>query len=235
MTFQIGMVGSDGVLLASDTLCTVDPPLSGSIRHTYNTPKIELDEHNGIAYCWSGDQLGRLTTQIVSETLGEVPHHLNFKQFLYTSAQAAIIKASALKTDGDVRMFRHCMSQIVIRRSARLELWKLEIINQGNCGIPVQIYPEEMSAKCFTGDVSNQAVYFAERHFQKLPIKDLTLLAAHSVIMASKFSSGVGGLQIALCRESGFSILSDEEIADLRERSKKLDSDLAISLGVQLL
>jgi hypothetical protein len=94
-----------------------------------------------------------------------------------------------------------------------------------------------MTKHVCTGDQASPAVFFTERYFpadRKLPIRDLIPLAAHTVLMASKFSAGIGGLQIVLCRPSGFELLDGEEISILGVRSQKIDFGLADSLGLPL-
>lgn len=50
MTMQVGMVGTDGIVLASDTLWTQTPVVPGrGVRHGYNAHKIRIFEKRGIA------------------------------------------------------------------------------------------------------------------------------------------------------------------------------------------
>jgi hypothetical protein len=119
---------------------------------------------------------------------------------------------------------------IAIRSTNGFALWKLEVINNSQCA--PQIYPEHVINRAFTGDVSNPAVYFVERHFRKLPIKDLLLLAAHTVLRASNHSSGVGGLQVVVCDALGFRELDEYEIERLTERSERADAELGRLLGI---
>jgi len=53
VTFQVGMVASDGVILASDTRITY----TQSARTKSTTEKIICEKEPQIAYCWSGDEM----------------------------------------------------------------------------------------------------------------------------------------------------------------------------------
>jgi hypothetical protein len=52
MTMQVGMVGTDGVLIASDTRWMNTPRWSNTLegcRHTFNSSKIRINHERGIA------------------------------------------------------------------------------------------------------------------------------------------------------------------------------------------
>lgn len=85
----------------------------------------------------------------------------------------------------------------------------------------------------------NPAAFFVQRYmpvdgYIKRPLEKLILIAAHTVLMASKLNpTGITGLDIALCRHGrAFEMLSPEEIAEVTAESKKIDSQISAGLGI---
>jgi hypothetical protein len=237
VTFQIGMVGEDGVLLASDTCCTQGSSFVGSIRRTEPIRKIQIDRTNHFAYCWAGDDLGILTAQAITAKVSDLEYG-EFKSFLYACASTAVANAKGITFVDRNRRLNSCTLLISAPTSSAeaMALWKLQIQNLPEQAPVIMVEPiDGIGGKTVTGDQSNPAVFFTERYFprgRKSPMQDLILLAAHTVVMASKFNSGVSGLQIVLCRQSGFHELSEEEMAVYADRSKAIDSDISDWLGI---
>ncbi len=67
MTMQIGMVGSDGIIIASD----MQAVRTGIARTTYKTNKIFCSQESGFAYCCAGSDLavlaGRKTAELITQ------------------------------------------------------------------------------------------------------------------------------------------------------------------------
>jgi hypothetical protein len=78
MTFQIGIVGTDGVLLASDMLVNQRGISGHTYGDTYSTSKIA--DSKGIAYCCTGDYLTILAAEKV--TIEIENRDTDTKQFL---------------------------------------------------------------------------------------------------------------------------------------------------------
>src|SRR5271165_4378681 len=60
MTMQVGMIGTDGVLIASDTKWSHSPLLHGGRnwaagRYSYNSPKIKINHERGMAISCARD------------------------------------------------------------------------------------------------------------------------------------------------------------------------------------
>lgn len=227
VTFQIGMLGSDGVLLASDTCVTYGSHLEGSIRRTEPVRKIEIDRVKNFAFCWAGDDLGVLTAEAITATISEAAYG-DFKAFLRICANTAVENSQALRRINPNRHFGACTFLIVAPTSGMV-LWKLQVQNVPG-QLTIMIDPKDlMGAKIFAGDQASVALFFTERYFpgdRKLRIEDLVPLAAHTVLMAGKFNDGVSGLQIVLCRPEGFQELSEEDIAGRLRWSAEVDSQI---------
>ena len=65
MTFQLGIVTTDGVILASDCLLTN----TKGIRLAYQSPKITVYKELGFAHCSSGDAFCETFTGIVRQEI----------------------------------------------------------------------------------------------------------------------------------------------------------------------
>ena len=237
MTFQIGMVGSDGILLASDTLCTnihaSNAVALDGTRTSFDAPKIQIEKAKGIAYCWSGDELGRILVNQISDLVNGL--RTDMRVFLSMCSQEAIHRAAVIRAANPAVPIGSCEVLLAIQTgSTSVSLWKTRIVQSQNQFIPPTIEP--IITKAITGDAVNAAAFFAEKYFprfRKLPVQDLIRLAAHVVLMAGKLNSaGVGGLQIVVCRGSGFTELTTEEISSLVEQSSRLDSEIAERIGM---
>lgn len=148
MTFQIGMVAEDGVLLASDLLGTQGSQYYSQIRTTQRTPKIEFDVTRELAYCWAGDELGRVTVQaIVGKWDGS--HRQNLKSFLLRRASEAITRARAICASNSTSAVNNCCVLIVFRNPPdSVSLWRVELSTVPNsCPVVDQILD-----KTVTGD-----------------------------------------------------------------------------------
>jgi len=236
VTFQIGMVGSDGVLLASDTLCTHLHIADGAIRTgtTSNSPKIQIENAKGIAYCWSGDEFGRIAVATISDLFRE-GSRTDIRSFLRECGVQAVNRAGDQRSVNPTTPLSSCEVLVAIRSENNyMSLWSLRMLNT----VEHQFFPavERVTTKAVTGDAVNSAVFFSENYFSRfctLPIAELVPLAAHTVLMAGRLSSGVGGLQIVLCRGDGFTELGSNEISAIEEQAANRDSAIADSFRVR--
>jgi hypothetical protein len=239
MTFQIGMVGDDGVLLTSDTRAThihfadIDGT-TRMVRTVSDSPKVSIDAPNRVAYCWAGDDLGRILIRIISERINETLRD-DPKVLLGICVEATLREAATLKQADSTLLRNNCDVLLAILSSpVSMKLWKIHISTRPGCPVPVTGIDEELT-KVVVGDQANSDVFFSERYFsnfRKVPLNQLVPLASHVILQGAKLSSGVSGLQIVLCRPSGFHELTDGELAVFVEQSKALDSQIAESLGI---
>jgi len=228
VTFQIGMVGNDGVLLASDRLYTQIGP--GASRRTWHSDKIFIRDDKNIAYCSAGDDVAARAAQLYYESI-----KISVDQLDLPAWQALHLSSgNALREDEGTAQIenRSCGSLLVADlRSQAIELWYSEVKRP-----PVSAYKITEHYVC-VGDSQNSAGFFLERYFpkdHKLPLTKLTTLAAHAVLMAGATNpTGVAGLEIVLCSHKKFTRLSQDEISSLMKRSHKLDSKLAALLGLR--
>jgi hypothetical protein len=83
VTFLVGLVGSDGVLTASDKKHTrgqLNEP-----RNTFSAPKVFLSDDTRLAYCSSGAQIGDEIGKYLIETLKPESTDVQFEYELRSS------------------------------------------------------------------------------------------------------------------------------------------------------
>jgi hypothetical protein len=219
MTFQVGMVGTDGVLLASDLLYT---GYAGDFRQSGSGSKIIYDGKQ-IAYCASGG----------SRPLAVASHYAKYfcegdgEQAFMTRQRLIDARNSVEKeftpsaaSDGEL-----LLAQAI---EGHVELWHM--------GIRLGDYsaPHPPPDRYCIGDTRNSAMFFVERYAPRTstggklqPLERLKLLAAHTILTAARLNqTGIGGLEMLICKPDGFRFVSVEEIADLKSKSDTLDREI---------
>jgi hypothetical protein len=209
VTFQIGMVGSDGVLLASDRLVTRFIPH----RATSEIVKIVVREDLGLAYCCSGDDSFANRVRIILDA------HLGKKAIPIESHLSEGIEVA--RRGGNLGQGSVLIAYLTPRK---VYLYQLEMTQK----------PPDFACAVLDrwsiGDQTNAAVFFSEQYLPKSPpppVASLVSLAAHTVLMAhARNPTGVGGLDITVCTMDGFYSLPEKELSALRQKSSALDSDI---------
>jgi len=237
VTFQLTMVGSDGILLASDTQVTEIG--TNSYRETHSTYKIEIHEQEEVTYCCSGGDLALTAAEGILSNLrarqaDKVLTDAGLKELLRESGNEAleatpiIIGWGCQHNTGTVLL--------VIPIGNVLTSWVLYVQHDNNperrrCSV------ERVLTHARSGDTANSAIFFVQKYFPghpKLPLRRLLPLAAHAVLMAGKLNpAGVSGLDIVLCTRTGFRRLEEDEINKLVDQSIALDSYTTDNLGLQ--
>jgi 20S proteasome alpha/beta subunit len=204
MTMQIGIVGSDCVVLASD-LQWFDET---GTRVTYNSSKIVFDSTKGIAVGCSGSSISRIVQNRIVEDLA--PNDFEFPyQPIKRIVQSVLTKVS----------YRDTQWLIVLDTKPRARLFSLQ--TQGSR--PDLFDFIEVSNKTYAGDAKNPAVFFSEAYYDRGPVEQLEMLAAHVILTAPRLNNaGIGGLEILVCDKSGFRMLSPDKIQELEMRSSAL-------------
>jgi len=209
MTIQFGLVGSDGVAIVGDTL---HYDSSAGTRTAFKSSKIRRNSQGTIAVAWSGKGNGLLVSKAITQEMAdgcEIP-------------QLEIEKIAdrvweSLTFDGESDL-------IVAMRTPSPQLFRVHL---GNAGASIN----NIHDKVVSGDGPNIAAYFVERYYQRRPIAELAAIAAHSVFLAQKFNSGgIGGLEIVLCRDDGFSSMSMAVVPDIEAEIDHFDRSLEITL-----
>lgn len=210
MTMQVGMVGTDGILIASDTRWMNDPPLlnqtTGS-RLTFSSSKIAINREKGIVATYARNM--EVSRDVAIQVL-----ELEEKEWEYPIRSIEAIGERALKSRG-ARKDAHCLIAFA-RPILRLFLFYLATTSSGE---PVAVC-QEMQETAFAGDNVNSAIFWSDQYYRKMPIERLVPLAAHLVLTAGKLNTAtIGGLEIVLLDASGIQHLSDKSLQDLHLKS----------------
>lgn len=221
MTLEIAMAGCDGWILASDRM-RLDVGDSASVRTSSTTAKIVLTDK--IAYATAGsDEVGGIVGR-------EIVNELDRGKLLLSNPNSFAEGARKI-------------AEIVWRRVAR-NLKDAYPLNPSHTargiiicfpgfptflslGIGRDSVPSWLGQMAIFGDTSNSAKFFPRRYYSpRMSVERLTFLAAHTILIGARLNpEGVGGgLDIAICQNRSMRFLSDQEIADLTQRSAETDA-----------
>jgi hypothetical protein len=232
MTFQIGMVAENGILLASDLKKTN----TTGFPHGWQTPKITADEKRNFAHCSAGDELCNTFTTLVRD---EIDKGINFGDESYYSVQEALsrcVKKAYIMQKRNINETSvgrtptpKCsggITLIVFRGKDNIALWMVD-----TRGAVPNVEQLCIGSSRATG-VNNSAIFFLDRYFREIPndLDALIPLAVHTVLMAE--GDTVGGLEIGLFSRNRFGVLDGEELRPYRKLSKEIDIEILNRLGV---
>jgi len=174
LTFQVALVGSDGVLLASDLKRTNAPP--GVCRSSSEQPKIHISQSGDIAYCCSGDDLAEAAARRLCEHANQLSNDQEISAGLISAAQEAI----KVENSEQARPLQGRGNSVLLALREEREKVKLWCLDIGQHVTAMPVYDKRVN-----GDRGNAAGYFLERYFptrRRIPIQKLLRLAAHTVL-----------------------------------------------------
>jgi hypothetical protein len=194
MTMQVGMVGTDGIVLAGDTRCTRWPVGGVGVRQSYSASKIIISQDNQIAVSCAKDMAaaGRIAEAVISGLQNESIHN----------RERRLVDIGGEEARGrDVEC-------IVTFAGREPSLYLLQCTNSGT-----DIIGPQIGDFVHAGDTVNAAAFWAMRYYRPLPVSQLARLAAHLVIVAGELNSAtVKGLEMIICNESGILRVPEDEI-----------------------
>jgi hypothetical protein len=227
MTFQMGMVATDGVLLASDRKVT---NISG-FRYGWMTPKIKVYEDLGFAHQSAGDalcntfahelyrEIKKGKVQFAGGKFGEV------EPALAQCVEIAQSKEATNRVENSVgRMpLPKCIggaTMVVFWGNGTVALW---VVSTQEASPGIEFI--DVGSSRVTGH-PNLAGFFPDHYFSKLPNKldALLPLAVHSVRMAE--CDVVGGLQVATFTKGGPRIFTSQELKRYDKLSRELNREI---------
>jgi hypothetical protein len=220
MTLQVGMIASDGILIASDKCMT---ELSSARSTSLMSKIIHLREFKTF-YCFSGDDCAWLAGQDFQKKLRA---GFNFDDTIQELQSIGNVRWQTEKNEFESKSRRWVEDadrRLTIAFYGRnpAELWHLKIAKQSQA---IPIFDKRIS-----GDLSNTAVFFSERYFRnqnRLNLTALKKLAAHVILMGHELNQpSVDGLEIMTFRygDELAQSATETELAELQEFSLTLDS-----------
>jgi hypothetical protein len=226
MTMQVGMVGTDGILIAGDTQWTENQT---AYRYSTNSTKFVIDEDLGIAIsrAVSMETAAKMADEILSlyrQDQDWMSHDLFSISKLGTRVLDSVVSG---------REAAHCFVATT-RPVPKLHLFKSVQLSEPNGKTHWGIVCNEVLTRTFAGDTHNSAVFWSERYYprlSKVPIRNLVRLAAHTIVTARLLhNGGISGLEMILCDTSGIHRLPDQSIVELELQSIERDRAIGESL-----
>jgi hypothetical protein len=219
VTFQVAMVGSDGILLASDEKVTKLSPDSKA-RSSFASEKIIVE--SDLCYCCTGNNLTMEIARHVAGIIGAEKDRQRSKEWLNNRLHEAVaiqtnkLGGGGLALSGDI---------FLAYRSSKdkCDLWQMSV-EPSTLGFLWRIFD-----KGTQGDNANTARFFLEQYYPKLPVSTVQLLplAAHCVLMAGQMNpTFVGGLEMAICTHEECRKLTKEELHPLMGSASELDHQI---------
>ena len=224
MTLQVALVGTDGIVLASDTKATAGggPEVPFSSRHlmirTGTTEKILTND--AIICAVSGNAA---VVSIARELLRAMPKRLG-GDIEKNLADLLQIETETILENFGLR--EHASGQLIVVAPGISKLWEV--------GFGAKIsWVNVFSDRVIGGDRGNPAIFWIERYYSKeKSVDELTMLAAHAVLEGHFLNpSYVAGLNILVCRNSkGSHFLDDGELHALCDHSERIHKNVGASI-----
>jgi hypothetical protein len=217
MTMQVAMVGTDGIVLASDTQRVQSV---GGMRSSFNASRTKISHERGIAISCARHME---TATLVADRIiaGLEDSQMGSPIGPIEDIAKKVIDESGPKND---------IQCLIVLLRPRLQLFRLRsVLSAGGCAAKCD---PEIVGKVVAGDIENAAVFWSEMYYERRPMSYLARVAAQLVVMATKISSGMnGGLEVVLCDASGFRRLSADSNTHLESAANQLDDTLRESFA----
>jgi hypothetical protein len=208
MTLQIGLVGREGIVLASD-LCVGN--VAGVRQTSQRSKLVQAGNH---IFAFAGDDSAELIAHMLSDDLTAKP---------YVAPSDLVLPI--------FNSLNPKPQRAAIIGIARGQLWQL------NFGLEMIVQRGgPVLDKALSGDSANAAVFFSERYYADLRdnIEGLKRLAAHVICTGAKLNpAGIAGLEMVVWdrKTDVISPVSDPEIQRLCDWSDRLDARLGKSFS----
>lgn len=224
MTILVGMIGSDGIILAADRRMIQPAQDEKHFDVKEGICKIVRLGKYRVAYARAGDDVSRLVGDEILTALHEKAFDfasISSTQLLLEEIATSTVKRVATKPPPPHFNPNDPRSLLIVfygKPAPALQLWRLRIS-------PPDPGAEPIVTISVQGAIGNSARFFEHYYREGLPIEALTFLASHIVLTAGRVDSGIiEGLDVALFHRNSFRLLLENEKKPLRERSKRLNA-----------
>jgi len=219
VTMQVGLVGTDGIVLASD----LKTRFFDEYENFGLTSKILIDRARGLALAYAGYEISREVAKRILTDQGI----FDLENSCHRQAIERIASEVYREPFPDlVPPDRRDSEILIVSSRTPFHFNSLEMRNENRCWLTKRY------DKAVSGHRPNTATFFLERYYDRTAsIGELKLLAAHVILTASRLNPrGIEGMEIVTCTESGLHMVPDKEIEGLTARSEKLDSEIKANL-----
>jgi hypothetical protein len=221
MTMQVGFVGSDGIVLASDGRRTLEPatgaPFGSAIRTGSNGHKIYIDDVRGVAISCAADI--KAAHPVARGIMESCP----FGGDVLSSPESVCVKIEEIARS-IIGEDRHQIQLLIVLKNP-LWLFRFEYrVVDGAWNLTCDWCQDRSAA----GDITNPAMFWSEHyHCETHSMNELTALAAHLIGTArARNSAGVNGLDIVKCSTDGFTRLDSIQCDTLRKKALEWDDSI---------
>jgi len=206
MTMQVAMVGTDGILLASDLMWAEN---NLPIRASQLSPKIKLSARCDVAVSFARSM----------ETAGLVADAILALEDSDWDDPITTLMAAARGVVEQPTIGRKEIQCLIVSAKPTVAAYFLRVSNMGGCWTP---YCQNVIGYACAGDDTNPAVFWVKRYYEHRPVEALLPLAAQLVVSASEVNSaGIGGLEIVTCVAGSIKRLPSDSIDALESEAQK--------------
>jgi 20S proteasome alpha/beta subunit len=212
MTFQVGLFGIDGIVLASDRR-TIH---FGGVRDASDQDKIVPVEPHHLVYAYSGDECAQRAGRNLETRLERGFDHSDMPTSLEEIGNATYALESKRKGWNE-KVNRKVM---IAFYGSRLQLWVLDIKEQSVATSNTLIV---------AGDYQNTARFFTEHYYeQEKTVEQLKFLAIHSIRMGHLRNTALVGrdIDMVVCVRDELRRIGSAEINRLKDRSADLEREI---------
>lgn len=223
MTLCIGLIASDGWIIASDKRLYEQTPTNlpdGRIITTSffsNTSKIHWVPDVNVVYTFSGDHISALAGEgLISELRHNPPPPdsratlLNALSYNFWTTHARFSSNVHLKRD-----------LLVVFTTPPVELWTVSL------GLPPAVGQHD--DKALIGDIGSGPSLFPSLYYKPAKCEKLVVLAAHTILMGHRCNpSLIEGLEmyVGKTKDGTVRCLVEKELSDLRDQSSALSQQI---------
>lgn len=227
MTFQVGLIGTDGYVLASDTkLLQIGGEAERQFRSSSTTTKLAFNKEKGTAWCLAGDRVVILAEHKFSELLKNTNGDFSEIPDLLKKAGKNAWRESFNGASSTRDRIGYQRRMTVVKSDGTKHLgWTLDIFETPDC----QVFKD----KTISGDAANLASFLTECFYPSpgRSVEQLKTLAAMTVLFGGRLNpTGVGGLEMVICKNGETAQVDEEEIANLELQAPALHSSIEKSL-----
>src|SRR5260370_21572663 len=175
MTIQVGMLGSDGVVLASDTKCSRDSlnPDGLAADDSYGSSKIRIDDSSQIAVTCARDMVAanRIAEAFMSELKRE-----SWENPERPIREIGCNVMAAVGKNLDIECLIGLAKPVP-------SLYKFQYVQNGT-----QIISDRIITFAHIGHAMNAAIFWSLRHYKKEPVQGFMPLASILVVDAAEIN-----------------------------------------------
>jgi uncharacterized alpha-E superfamily protein len=220
MTLQVGLFGTDGIVLASDTSWASQ---NSKVRYTTSRSKIVVNHERRIAVSFARNM------ESSEKAANAISSQITDEQWESPKSRIEELVTKAIHSLPHNRADANC---IVVSATPELRLFNVDMSVDLSKGTEARPLCWEHSDKAFAGDEINPSVYWAERYYERIPVSQLLPIAVQIITNAGKLSPDrIRGLEVVVCQDAEFRRLSESDIEGLISWSNSLDKVITKSFA----